>query len=477
MSQDDQFDKLKGKLQPIQIGDVAGQDAFMSIETNSIKDDTMAIFLFLCVVFTTTIAGIYGPGLFVPGSVQTHFDDQKSLHQTVNNLAPINRFLSLSLIFTSNKEVTNPNLTVKYAFALTFKQNGNEKKRSDGQSEIVLSFEKDKLKSKPIQFYYDRVINFDEVSINVEFDETKELSSGILYWKYGDQNHTVFQTWVRFVFALTTVIITALFVFRLHMVAKQNWNIEQKFTVIYLVVSVIGCNVFYVILLFIPSLITVVFDCVLNEIFVGFTWFFMLVIIDSFRLSNTPEKTCFYEPKLILMTCRIIIGTIVAIDKEIGLFSPQITQTFSIIQIIVIIIFILYFVILILLTFSSINSTTLHSYVVYSIIFSFTIIFHMISPLLDSFPVKNTSGSFSMSFSTLHCLTILMAYFHWPYEPSVDQQYNEADEIDQNDEGFEPEIDEARINQKENTRNIESNTSSDDEDDEEVEDKENDKKE
>ena len=460
--------KLKGKLAPIQIGDVQGQDAFMSIETNSFKDDALAILLFICVIFTTTIAGIYGPQLYTPGSVQTLFSDQKTLHQVVQNIGPINRFLTLSLIVKSNTEVKNPNMNTKFAFALTFKRNGNEIKRSDGQSQVPLYFEKDKVTSKPIEFFHERSIDYDEVLINVEFDEIKDLSTGILLWKYGDSNHTVFQTWVRFVFAITTVIIAALFIFRLMMVAKENWNLQQRFTVIYLAVSVISCNILYFLLIFFPSLLHVAFNCILHEIFVGFTWFYILVIIDSFRIKDSPDKYCFYEPKLFIMVLQIISGSAISINSEIHIFTDTVSIVMQIIQSIISFIFIGYIVILIILTYSSADATNLHSYFVYTTVFLLTILFCVVSSFMDSIPfTQNTSGGFSMSFSALHCLCILMAYFHWPYEPSVDQQYNEADEIDQNDEGFEPEIDEALIKNKENKK-IESKSEDDSSDDEEL---------
>lgn len=448
MSQEEQFDKLTTELSPIQIGDVAGQDAFMSIETNSIKDDALAILLFICVIFTTTIAGIYGPQKYVVGSVQTTFSDQNSLHQIINNLAPIDRYLSLSLFFlTSNGKPAN-STAVKFAFALTFRKNGNEMKRSDGQSDVVLRFKNDGM-SQPIEFYYDRLISYDEVSVNVEFDETKDLTGGMLQWKYGDPNHSVFQSWVRYVFILTSIIIASLFIYRLKLVERNNWTIEQKLTIVILIASISGANPFYPLLVYFPTLFQAAYHCVLSESFISLTMFFIITIIDNFRLKDKPDKGFFYQPKVAFLIVRIIVGSVVAIGKEDCIFSYEVTNVFRVLLLIVNALFAVYLLVLLILAFKKTDPTSLHTYIVYTIIFILTILFNVLPVFFDKIPfLENTSGAFSMQFSALNCLTILMAYFHWPYERIIDQQYNEAGKEDNENQSFEPEIDEDRVMQK-----------------------------
>ena len=66
---------------------------------------------------------------------------------------------------------------------------------------------------------------------------------------------------------------------------------------------------------------------------------------------------------------------------------------------------------------------------IYATVFGSTVLINLCDVFLTDLSLfRNNSGLFSLCFSSLYAFEILMVFFHWPYETSIDQQYNDPED-------------------------------------------------
>ena len=450
-----QLEPMKDDLVDIQIGDGMGQDAFMSIETNSVKDDIIAIILFLIVIFATTAAGIFGPPKDINGWSQSSFgkSGSNSIHQTLTNLSPMNQFLLMSLEFHHSVATKYLSIPVSFSYTLTFRHSGSEIRRQQGVFNISANFTVGTDTSNSFNFFNDRFLKYDEATINIDFIEVTDLLDSVLIWKHGDPNHSLFQAWIRFIYSLASLSVSLLFIYRLFLVSRLSWCLEQKLTILLHIFAILGANPFYILFVFKPSMFQASINSLIFQLFVCYSNFFMLIILDNLKLKDRRDRGYFFLPKIALFIIQLIVESITTILLE-NTSSFSTTSTYILfkqLRQIITSIYIIWFIFLILKTFKVIDQTEKHKFYIYTIVFSITLLLSLGEPYYDliSF-LSGTSGSFAIHFSSLHAFVILMAFFHWPFESSIDQQYNDADGDKNQINSFEPEIDENQVISKNN---------------------------
>jgi len=450
-SKGEKLESMDGDLVDIQIGDGMGQDAFMSIETNSIKDDFVALVLFVVVIFATTTAGVFGPPRDINGWSQSSFgkSGSNSIHQTLTNLSPMNQFLHMCLEFHHSVVANYTIIPVSFSYTLTFRLAGSEVRRQQGIFNITANFTANHDSSIPYYFFKDQFLKYDEATINIDFIDVSDIIDAVLIWKHGDPNHALFQAWIRFIYSIASLSVSILFVYRLFLVARQSWCIEQKLTILLHVFAIFGANPLYILFVFRPSIFQASLNSLLFQLFVCYVNFFMLVILDNLKLKDRRDRGFFFLPKIVLFIIQLVVESITAIlNENTSSFSTTSTYTvFYQIHKLITGIYIAWFIVLSLKAFKSIDQTEVHKFVVYTIVFCITLVLSLSETFAEKLSfLQGTSGSFAMQFSSLHAFVILMAFFHWPFESSIDQQYNDAEKNPA--QFFEADVDPNQVNNK-----------------------------
>lgn len=426
--------KLDEMLYDVQIGDVSGQDSLMSVETGSVKDDILSILLFLLIIISTGMAGYFGPPIRKSGLLDFKY------HQSIY-LTPKNRYLRLSILFNLEKPAQNNSLPVKFDYTI------KTIKKGQALAEIKKQFQNNCLilpgqtQTLPMEFFYDRFVRYDEADIQISFDKNGEFVGGNILWESLDEYHAFFNIWVRSIFIVSSIIVCTLFITRLYN-SKNGYNKEQIITALMSQVAIYGTNPLYPLLVFFPySLFSYIEDIAFSVsttcVLLSST---LIIVLNSIAKKNKKLNTVFIVVGIYAFL--FIFAILHEFTKE-NVFSPSLAYIFNLIYGILFVLYSLITISLSILTLIRTDSSERHKFTVYTIVFAFTFIFLGISTLFEA-KTNNSSGA-SLKIATIHCFAILLVYFHWPYETSIDQQYNEGFD-DQNVDDFEPSIDEEQIN-------------------------------
>lgn len=179
--------------------------------------------------------------------------------------------------------------------------------------------------------------------------------------------------------------------------------------------------------------ITYLIDSVLRGVTIAFVVFFLLVIFDSFRFKNRETKIGFFIPKVFIA---FILGTLIIFEGMLRvilnfcdtktvdelrpllqLFGKLISPIFGVT--------LLYIFVVIILAFMEVDSIEKYKLHLYILTFSISLLAGLVGYQFH----YNNALIFTIQHSIISLFSILMAYFHWPYEIKKDQIYDEQNQI------------------------------------------------
>lgn len=436
-------------LTPVQIGDIAGQDALMSIEINSVTDDLFAIILFAIVIFVCTFTGLYGPTSEMSGWDQIIFNTapSNSLHQKISQITPTSQYLDFYIDFHHEKAAEDSIFKVLYQFRITLFSKGKIVRKTEGTKDEKLEFKAGSDSCDRIQLYSDRKIDFDTAEIDIEFQNPQSCFDAVLLWSQGDPNYSIFISWVRLIFAVATFIVTILFIYRLRQM-NHPMNMYQKFTIFIQIIAIVAANPLYIAMIWHPSPNLITTDTILRDVFEILILAFLLLFYDLLRTKGKGSG--------VLTTVVAIFSTIqcffkVTVDYYVGIGYQKTDSKVRDYVIFTNVFYVLYgmfYFILTLLCLLKTDPTEKHQFWVYNVIFMITIISMLLPKFISKISMfEGTAASFIIKFAAMETLTLLMAYFHWPFESKIDTQYDNAS--DQQEIGdFAEEFDEDQLKKK-----------------------------
>lgn len=434
----------------VEIADENEQESLMAIETDSPKEDILAICLFFVLIASTTFAGIYGPSLYNNEVYKFKFENSPNhiFRQHIHGITAQNQFYIMQLSFSvSPDKAEEAKIPISFNYLILFESSkGEELNRESGSFNNDVILQKGSATTEQLHFFFDRYISYDQIDIRIDFDSCKGLDEAILTTTYGDGSHLRYQLYLRLLFGLATLVIFILYYSRLSSIPRNKWLLEQKLTFCLQIFSFIGSNPLYFLYLKMPSVFQDIINSLFYRSFTCFVFFYILVIIDNVRKSEVIKSNfySFFLPKIVFFSLQLICEIAYPImyhglsSLDVEAMPHTVVNFFKFVRILFNVCFSVWFVYLTVMDFLKVDSTQLLKVKIYATVFGATVLINLCDVFLTDVNLfRNNSGLFSLSFSSLFAFVILMVFFHWPYETSIDQQYNDPEDDDKPNNIFE----------------------------------------
>jgi hypothetical protein len=281
--------------------------------------------------------------------------------------------------------------------------------------------------SEEILFLFDRFIHYDHVDVRMDISEFGSITDAVISWACGKPTHLKFQLWIRCVFGLASTATALIFWFRLRPISFRRWTLEQKLTLILNLCSIIGINPLFPLYLHSPTLLQEIVNAFVFRFFTSFVFVFILIIVD--HMANNSSRLLF-APKMVFFAVQLLVEIAYPIVYNgwevlgVEAVSHSLVVFVNYMRISLNVAFAVWFVVLAVTTFVKLDATEYFKFTAYVAVFAVVIGVTHADPLLGQLAIfKNSSGLFTLHFSALHSLVLLMIFSHWPYEFESEEPY------------------------------------------------------
>jgi hypothetical protein len=425
---------LSGALVDLEL-DSGDQNTLMLIEANSKQDILFSIILFIVVIVSTTCAGIFGPPLLQEDSSRSllNRDSRKNvITLRIPGVSPQNQFLMIKLTFELSNplpEISTHHVTFNYV--IVFYDANREIRRAYETFSEDIAFQPRSDTSDEILFLFDRFIHYDHVDIRLDITEFGAITDAVISWACGEVTHLKFQLWIRCVFGVASTATAIIFWMRLRAKAFRRWTLEQKLTLGLNLFSIIGVNPLFPLYLQFPTFLQEILNSFMFRVFTSYVFVFILLVLDHLRNHSSrmlfATKMIFFSVQLIVeMAYPIVYNGWDVLGVEV---VPRPLVIFvTTVRVSMYAVFVVWFAVLAVLTYVQLDSTEHFKVLSYISVFLIVIVITLADPLLSKIPLfKNSSGMFTLHFSALHSLVLLMIFSHWPYEFESEEPYANPD--------------------------------------------------
>jgi hypothetical protein len=251
-------------------------------------------------------------------------------------------------------------------------------------------------------------------------------------WTRGEPNHLKFQLWIRTAFGLASIATLIVFWAKLRQQPRGKWVLEQKLTLALNIASVIGVNPLFPLYLAQPTILQDILNSFLFRFFNSVVFIFMLLVIDHTKL--TQISSCFFVPKLVFFAAQLIIEMAYPVlYNGWDILSVEVVEHTLVVSVNYLrnslyVVFVLWFVVRIIIAFRKTDSTERFKLYVYTFAFSLVLLLNLSDWILSKLAVfKNSSGLFTLHFSSLHAFVLIMIFAHWPAEFELEELPEIAD--------------------------------------------------
>jgi hypothetical protein len=430
-------DRLADSLIDVQL-DTGDQATLMMIEANSKQDIILSTGLFVLVIASTTCAGIFGPPLLQEERFRSLLtaDSQKNvISLRIPGVSPQNQFLMVKLGFELSNptaEVSRHSVSFSYVIIFYSERNREVRRETETFSESIV-FQPRMDTSDEILFLFDRCISYDHVDLRLDVTEFGSITDAVITWACGEAAHLKFQLWIRAVFGLASMATLSIFVMRLRSVKK--WTMEQKATLVLNVCSVIGINPLFVNYARSPTVFQDILNSFVFRMFTSALFVFILLVTD--HILNEKLETWFFAPKIVFFFVLLIVEVAYPILYNgwevlgVEVVPHRVVLFVNYVRFVLYGAFVAWFAVLVLRTLERLDQTEHFKLFAYTFMFVVVIAVNLSDPVLNQLSIfKNSSGLFTLHFSSLHSFVLLMIFSHWPYEFAADEAYANAETFD-----------------------------------------------
>jgi hypothetical protein len=429
------YESSSGPLIDIQIEDSLGRETLMSIDNSNRNEDLLSLVFFVCLMLLNVVVGLFGPAPTQHYSVYSTLNHDKLHSQKfatfpIASLSPLNHHLSFGIVpsFTSPNETLTANVSVQTDLI-------GEKQALDffAYSLPAITFNRSNQTTEIARVFSHRIGRYKSFSTRVAFrgGQVERLVGCFGQWEIGNKSFTVLEASYRFLFAALILVCCIFFQWKLKGTSIHLWHLEQKMTLILMIIAILMNNPLYYFLVLqaISSLGMV--NTILLSVFEVFVKFYILVIFDSLRFKTRKISDCFFTPKL------LFFGLFLVFHAELELLRSGIEQPVFMAFQLIVAAFRLIFecAFLVWLGFAVIRSwkdsdvTEGHKFVLY---LSVCGVMLFVNACLECFKHLSadpgTCAAFVIRISINNFFVLLMTLFHWPYEVIADQ-YIGPDEV------------------------------------------------
>jgi hypothetical protein len=428
-------DTASDEMIDIQIEESLVRETLMTIDSANAREDVLTLAGFFAVLVLTALTGIFGPS-----SVVTQTLDHEILNHTARErilfasspISPLNRFLTISLILVQSHPCAFGPLRSTFSCHSEVKRAGITIQTSSQSFEgVSMKFSEC---TAQLQLFSDRLLSYDTMELVLTFNAVGGQFSNVrVQSTTGVPDHTLFQIYFRVVFGLFSLLFLVFLVWRLKGMPFKLWHLEQKLTIPLLVLAFLFTDPIYIIHLYRPSRILIVWHTIISALFTSYFQFFLLVLFDSLRYKNRKTSRCFFAPKVVFALLHFLATVIHGVSDNVAYFgdSPlernHSTGASERAEAILNACSLVWIVLVIVVASMKVDVTERYKFNMYLAAAVFSVVplltVHAVFRALKLF--GRSSLHFAVSFSVQNVFVLLMAYCHWPYEMLPDHSYTD----------------------------------------------------
>lgn len=147
-------------------------------------------------------------------------------------------------------------------------------------------------------------LNYTQYQVAVSFKGLDNITYGIkpnFVWKMYNPTFSQVEIWFRFVFVVTTFVVTCMFAHSLRKFSMRDWSIEQKWMSILLPLLLLYNDPFFPLSFLVNSWFPGTLDAFLQALFLCALLMFWLCVYHGIRVQGERKCLTFYLPKLIIV--------------------------------------------------------------------------------------------------------------------------------------------------------------------------------
>lgn len=404
----------------------------MSIDSLRITEDIAIFLIFLSILLISFFSGYFGPYPYTTESEEESFKHVSPIfppkyEYSIKDISPINSFLSISLILERKIGITPSKGSV--SFLIDISKSNITSQFSRSFNPIPAKFQKASNFSQPILIFTDQAFDYSLIRFQALFSTIEaEYNGATILVQIGNPESFIYGIFFRFLFFAILIFFLVLLISRLKSLSRQIWFLEQKLTIILLIIVSLYVFPFYE-FIFLNYPLFYLLDAFFTGLAISFSIFFILILFDRFRVQNQETNFCFLYPKIAISLINFAFifskGLFNVLTNFTELRSNELLKFWnSYIQVLISIslsISSIYILIIIMFSYLKCDSTEKYKLNLYAFSFSICLLVGFVGYLFKN----DTALLYPIQYTLISLFSIIMAYFHWPYEMKNDQIYNE----------------------------------------------------
>jgi hypothetical protein len=423
--------------------EIAQQESVVSsspmwIDSVSVTEMSTTIIGFGLLLFLLLFSGVTGAG---PISVQTveraiTNSSTKRFSFYLSPIVPFDRFLMVDLALVRAPDAgTSPDQSpISLEYRVDCSGSGHAQTRLEVPPKVVTPPRQGQRSDSTgtIRLFYDAILSYSSAELTLSLNTTSAEYRGIaVIITQGTSDHTSFLAYIRIVYAMFSVAAAYLWTQKASLSAFRDWAFEQKITFALLLVSIMSNNPLYLWHAYRPLRMWPIIDLVVTPLFHGCVYTVILVVFDLLLRKNLKSEVSLCRPELLLGIAVFVNEfSILAFQIFWPVWAPRpFKSRWEVFaeqsQIVINLAFVVWASARALTTIRSIDVTEkFHTYL-YVIAASSVILqaffVLVVAKLFGWF--QKTATDFVSAFAVHNNFTLMMLYFHWPYEPVTDMRY------------------------------------------------------
>ena len=419
----------------IQIEESLVRETLMSIDSANFNEDLLTILSFGFILIFVLLTGIFGPPDTIPHSNIITISNDSAIFETkipYTDFSSLNNHLAVALSFTPRNKTSSRIMNVNFHYTIKcINKHSVVRTQNEKFKEYTVYYNAGSAKTTRIHLFNHTLITYDSLELNLVFDHAGvDFESFTVNFDTGSPEHTIFQIYFRIIFSAIALLFLVFLLFKLRKLGFKLWHLEQKMTVPLLFLLFLYNDPLYVIHCYYPSIVVVIFDRLVYALFHAYLSFFILVLFDSLRYKNRKTDSCFFLPKITLCVIMFIFYAAHGIYDELHMYDEQsgrdpIENGLAITELVFYLVFVVLAAFSIIVSGIQVDVTERYKFNIYLSSGIIAVVIMAIAQVLFSMKfIYGTSLSFVLKFAVENVFSLLMAYFHWPYEVLQDQQYD-----------------------------------------------------
>jgi hypothetical protein len=406
----------------------------MAIDSADFVKSAEILLTFLVVLVGALFSGYFGPSPFLTAIAIESFNNVHSSYPR-NFASPLINFSrfsrSLIISFVMERKPRIETITGEVSFTVeVFSSETSPRIYQHVVDLKQIEFNKDSQFSTPFSIFHDQTINYSSAIIRFSFSSIEQnyIVAKIIY-QFGNVDFIFLEIFFRSLFFIFLLFFFCFMLFRLKIIPYKMWSLEQKLTLLLLLISMFYNNPLYG-NIYVCWTTSYIIDAFAQGIFVSFLLFYFITLLDYQRFKNRETNKRFFIPKVLIF---LFLGILMIFEGLIRVFlninnTNSIELFTSLIQTLQELIFqfisfvSIYLFVVIVLAFQEVDPTEKFKLSLYVLSFSICLIATLISNTLKI----GNALIFTIQFSIPFLLSVLMAYFHCPYDLKEDFIYEKT---------------------------------------------------